>query len=378
MKKVLALILALTMALCLFGCKNEESPETKPPTFEEEIENNTPVETKPVDNGELPEDKEILNLQESEYIRGIITKALLTLDLETLKGYVIEDNYKVLEEIASDTTKKDIFLKTIGTSTHMTESNFLMVRSSAYVYTKWYSDMKAAGTLPAKLDDLSATDIDNIYNNYYLTAPYQLVLLTETGENIENGTVTFDISESLRVLGITDINAMNTTNMLIYMFGQSACENYSNTTSESLKGLNEYFNNGFDMNQINAYIQTAYPDYNNAETPIKWLTEVEPQFTDKKTCDKINKWASQNMEMYVSNYEIAAFMPLSFDNMMSNDAVVTSTLYGQYMARLTTNEIELLKTNNVVHPLTTNGAPVTFFQFTNSMIKILLATEVIK
>ena len=156
--------LALTMALCLFGCKNEENPETKPPTFEEEIENNTPVETKPVDNGELPEDKENLNLQESEYIRGIITKALLTLDLETLKEYVVEENYKVLEEIANDTTKKDIFLKTIGTSTHMTESNFLMVRSSAYVYTKWYSDMKAAGTLPAKLDDLSATDIDTIYN----------------------------------------------------------------------------------------------------------------------------------------------------------------------------------------------------------------------
>ena len=77
MQKVLALILALTMALCLFGCKNEENPETKPPTFEEEIENNTPVETKPVGNGELPEDKDNLNLQEDEYINSIIIIIIL-------------------------------------------------------------------------------------------------------------------------------------------------------------------------------------------------------------------------------------------------------------------------------------------------------------
>ena len=112
MKKVLALILAAAMTMCLFGCNNNQEP--KPPSFEEEIQNNAPVETKPVDNGNLPDNQENLNLQESEYIRGIITKALLTLDLDTIKGYITEENYKVLEEIAGDATKKDAFLKTIG------------------------------------------------------------------------------------------------------------------------------------------------------------------------------------------------------------------------------------------------------------------------
>lgn len=303
---------------------------------------------------------------------------MLTLDLEAIKGYITEENYKVLEEIVGDAAKKDAFLKTIGTAQHMTESNFLMIRSSAYVYSKWYSDAKSAGTLPSKLDDLNTTDIESIYNNYYLTAPYQLVLLTETAENIENGAVTFDISEILSVIGVENIESLNTNNMLVYMFGQNAYDNYSPTTSEELKGLSECFNAGLDMHKINTYIQATYPDYNNAETPIRWLTEIEPQFTNEKTCDKINKWAAKNMEVYVSNYNVTTFMPLTFDNISSDDALVSSTFYGQYMGRLTANEVELLKTNNVVHPLTTDGTPVTFFQFTNSMIKILLATEVIK
>ncbi|MBQ8627205.1 MAG: hypothetical protein IJ419_13750 [Agathobacter sp.] len=378
MKKVLALILALTMALCLFGCKNEENPETKPPTFEEEIKNNTPVETKPVDNGELPEDKENLNLQEDEYINGIIIKALLSLDLESLKEYVTEDNYTVLETIANDAAKKDVFMKTFGTSQHLTESNFIMTRSTSHVFAKWYSDMAAAGTLPAKLDDLTTADIENIYNNYYLTAPYQFILLNVAENSISEGSVTVNISEALPSLGIYDISNLDTDNMLVYMFGQTNCERYTNSTSEQLKDLSACFNEGFDMNKIYDYIMAKYPDYNNAENPINWLTEVEPQFTDESNRKKINKWAAENMEVYVSNSEIVALVPLNFDKMVSTDAVFTDTFYGQYMGRLTTNEIELLTSHKVVHPLTTDGDNVTFFEFINHLMKIMVASDVVK
>ena len=366
------------MALCLFGCKNEENPETKPPTFEEVIENNTPVETKPVENGELPEDKENLNLQEDEYINGIIIKALLSLDLEPLKDYVTEDNYTTLEAIANDAAKKDVFMKTFGTSQHLTESNFIMTRSTSYVFAKWYSDMAAAGTLPAKLDDLTAADIENIYNNYYLTAPYQFVLLNVAENNINEGSVTVNISEALPSLGIYDISNLNTDNMLVYMFGQINCERYANSTSEQLKDLSACFNEGFDMNKIYDYIMAKYPDYNNAKNPINWLTEVEPQFADENNRKKINKWAAENMEVYVSNSEVVALVPLNFDKMVSTDAVFTDTFYVQYMDRLTTNEIELLTSHKVVHPLTTDGDNITFFEFTNHLMKIMVASNVIK
>lgn len=379
MKKVLALILAAVMTLCLFGCNNNtDNPETKPSTFEEEIENNTPVETKPVENGELPEDKENLNLQESEYLRVIITKALLTLDLDTLKEYITEDNYKILEEIASDSTKKDIYLKTIGTAQLLEDSNFLLVRSGSYVFTKWYSDMKAAGTLPVKLDDLSATDIENIYTNYYLTAPYQLILLTETEENIADGTATFDMTEAFYGIGIFDIAALNTDNMLIYMFGQNAYENYSTNTIESLVDLSKYFESGFDMNKVYEYIQTKYPKYNSEDEPINWLVEIAPQFEDEKTRNNINKWAEKKLSVYAGNCEITVFMPLTFDNIMSDDEVVTTTFYGQYMARLTSADMEALKSYEVVHPLVMDGSDISFFESINTMIKVLLATEVIK
>ena len=378
MKKVLALILALTMALCLFGCKNEKNPETKPPTFEEEIQNNTPVETKPVENGELPEDKENLNLQEDEYINGIIIKALLSLDLDSLKEYVTEDNYTALEAIANDAAKKDVFMKTFGASQHLTESNFIMTRSTSHVFAKWYSDMAAAGTLPAKLDDLTAADIENIYNNYYLTAPYQFILLNVTENNISEGSVTVNISEALPSLGIYDISNLNTDNMLVYMFGQINCERYTNSTSEQLKDLSACFNEGFDMNKIYDYIMAKYPDYNNAETPINWLAEVESQFADEGNRKKINKWSAENMEVYVSNSEVVALVPLNFDKMVSTDAVFTDTFYGQYMGRLTTNEISLLASHKVVHPLTTDGDNVTFFEFTNHLMKIMVASDVVK
>lgn len=160
-------------------------------------------------NGSLEEDFEGHDRSELYEITDIVFKAYQELDLDTLRVYLSDSDFMEasshLEPIKQDPKNYQIWQNTVGTMIYFADSDVLLAKSTAWVESSWYTDCWENGWLiPASSsEDFSRDYLENIYNTYYVNAPYIACpnLSKEMDYRVENGYVRCDITGILEAVG---------------------------------------------------------------------------------------------------------------------------------------------------------------------------------
>lgn len=110
-----------------------------------------------------------------------IFEAFQNLDAEAMKPFLGNDYeyaVKVFDLIKNDPDDLAFWNNTIGNMVYLPDSDVLITKSCAYITSKWYTDCRINNEdLPASAsEDFPKEYLDEIYNNYYVDAPYTLEL----------------------------------------------------------------------------------------------------------------------------------------------------------------------------------------------------------
>lgn len=145
----------------------------------------------------------------------MVFEAIQNLDAEALKPYVTEENYNMCAEgfakVKADQTASELWANTIGKLVYYPEAKVIVGVDIEAVLAMWYTDMaKNNAEMPVEdTDDLSVEQLMNIYNEYFVNAPYSFNRIMEPKVNIqEDGRIAVSVDtvidnfydESLKVI----------------------------------------------------------------------------------------------------------------------------------------------------------------------------------
>lgn len=194
------------------------------------------------ENGSLPEYAEELTDEEREYYFGHIYDAFVALDTETLTDYALDsDVLEILDAIRNDAQALDFWNKITGSTKYFADSDLLLIKSTEYIYSRWYTEHWENNTeLPNSTEDLSYDETMAIYDKYFAEAPYTCGQLKDLME-IQDGYIKcdlgdiFDTAYGPKMRHVMSMNGMYYGSLLMAKDGK--------------------MNLGFD------YIKEAFPEY---------------------------------------------------------------------------------------------------------------------
>ncbi len=167
-KKFIAIAAAILISVQFTGCHNTKSTNAETLI----LNNNNNETTSSVDN--------IFDYDKEEAF-----KAYTALDLDYLK----ENNLcllsmEYLEKIASNPELSDFWKSTLGVYEYYPEEKIVVGPSVQAVFDMWYDDCRKNNlNIPDDITTLTLKELKEIFNTYYLKAPYVYTTLSDKIQN---------------------------------------------------------------------------------------------------------------------------------------------------------------------------------------------------
>lgn len=278
-------------------------------------------------------------------IAGYLLKSFISLDAEAMKPYIDSRDYKEYKEhfdrIKEDAEAVELWNATMGNITYFPKSNIIIGKDVGYVYASWYTDCyRNKEEIPGGSgEELPKEYVIDIYNKYYVNAPYTIGFTCDFDYDIKDGYITFDIEEMLDHLGMDDLDDLLEPNT----YKQKTAFNYGKVIlgGASSFGLGyEYLLDGeelkFSLDTLEAFLNKDMDkvieitkEYDASEESDTFWECFEKYYLNDAYKEKIVKYIEANCVILRTLSYVVMYYPAEYD------------LYP--LNRLEEDEMEILK-----------------------------------
>lgn len=339
-KKIL--YLGLITTLLFTGCGKQENIDNN--TNTENIQTESTENTEETNTTEIPEEKESLfengvtkedlekaTVQELNELNIKLFNAAITLDIETLKPYIDEDDYEKLKAISEDDGYRDLFLKTISNNKIYdyqidNENHYYTIRlNKSYLSNLYYTDVHNQGIdVPDEYYDYTYEDVNALYEKYKDKFIYGLVPLDmDWEEDRDTGKMYLELDS---VLGedVDDLYYSSSLNKYSnYLFGDTGVLLIDQDDKEEIF-QNEYKADEkerwliIENKDLNTWIELAraeedYDEYKNTHRDLETNTNTEYYLEDivsnPEMVSALQSWF-ETLETVRGCYSITFYVPL--------------------------------------------------------------------
>lgn len=270
-------------------------------------------------NGSFPNDTDEITLEEKNYYKNKMVKALIALDIDILELYLEEDSYRYVKSIYDDPEYKELYQNTIGEIIYLEESTIFVSKDLDYVYSRWYDEhYKANLNIVDSVRELSKEEVNSVYEKYYKTAPYTAGDVGGVSISVKDGYIKYGISKLFEYIHVDLFMDLDPT------FTVDG-ENYANfvfgSDRENMNLGYDYINRdgdfdiwestyNFDIDEMISVFE-GDPETFKMDLYKKCLEEYYKNAENRKI---IEDWVKENAEVYRDLSYVTFFVPATVED----------------------------------------------------------------
>lgn len=368
MKKKLSLLLVLSLifSLLLVGCGNNSKNNSKDTTKKEhtsstkdsgekgestsdksstktEITESKGPEEEYVDKdylanyiiehqGEIPEgitEDDVRNADLGNLIYMFV-ESIKDLDADNLQPYISERDYKnysaYFSYVKDDEESVKLWKDTIGLIIYYPDSDILIGKDVNYVEAKWYTDcyLEEVEIPGGDADEFPMDYLLEIYEKYYLDAPYTAGKGADYKLEVIDGKVVFDIEDIFDSIGYEDLNDLCHYNpwsdslmrfsydtvFMGYGIGYSLGYNYIEDQTSNRATREDYI--AFINKDLDYLIKKAEPyAAANDDGGNFYINAYYEYFDNGVNKDLIQRYIDDECEIFITVSDAVLYAPLS-------------------------------------------------------------------
>lgn len=329
--KITSVVTGVILAVMLTGCgaKNVEqniSTEQEKDTAskvsaesQETVEEDVAATPDRIrENGQFA-NVEDLTEEELHYHMGVFLKAIQELDVETLRDYT--DNNEMIYRfklLGEDPAKVAFWNKVVDEMVYFEDSTLLVAKCPSYIYTKWFTEKAESGSkFPGSVGEISPEEADEIYNQYFASAPYMGGLLRDTLKaDVQDGYLKFNMETVFDCLGFGLDSLFDTFSDELccgaLLFGVDEHFEYDEDTMTWLEQEIPEYRSVMSMNlaEIVSIVEAGLPEEEKAGIAWKFYQEY---YVPQESRAILQEYFDQNVECYRYDLGLGFFTKASME-----------------------------------------------------------------
>lgn len=375
MKKIISIILIIVLLFAFCGCDASKNPSLPteatsdgmqsafkdnytPSAFKIELNNRNILP-----NENLEDKNDELTSDDIRYHFNEAVNALTQLDLETLKNYVSEEEFKIYENIKNNKAVYNLWVRTIGNISFLPESNLFVGRFPSITYYIWYNDNFEKGNTIKPSYKYTQKELKEIYDAYYEKTPITIAGCNTEDYLIENGQIHFTLTDIFYSIGVSSLIYFNEDNNEF----NNCCElllSWESTESE-LSDYNKIKEDNFVL--YDALLNK------NIDEAIKTIDENDTFFNEDYIKEEYIKYLKDDKnKQIIQDYIIQKTNNYrGFNNILITHKIDTSKHFGIYTDLLSNKEKDTLKDIEIYDTTYAQKSPSNDLQWQSSYGEII-------